>query len=116
VPLLVIIAAYLLWLGAFAPGGAFQAGAVLAAAGVLLLLVERRPKADLPPVVIRSLLAVGVVAFALTGLVLAVAGDGMLTLPRDSAGALILAIETLATLAIAVTLIALFAGLAASED
>ena len=33
VPLLILVAAYLLWVGAHAPGGAFQAGAVLAAAG-----------------------------------------------------------------------------------
>jgi len=116
VPLLILVAAYLLWLGAFAPGGAFQAGAVLGAAGVLLLLVERQPKADLPPPLVRFLLAVGVAIFAVVALWLALLGDGMLTLPVDYAGLLILVIETLATIAIAVTLIALFAGLAATED
>ena len=35
VPVLILMAAYLLWAGAHAPGGAFQAGATLAAAGVL---------------------------------------------------------------------------------
>ena len=38
VPVLILVAAYLLWVGAHAPGGAFQAGSVLGAAGVLLLL------------------------------------------------------------------------------
>ncbi|VAX05289.1 Na(+) H(+) antiporter subunit B, partial [hydrothermal vent metagenome] len=36
VPLLILVAGYLLWVGTHAPGGAFQAGSVLAAAGVLL--------------------------------------------------------------------------------
>lgn len=44
VPLLCIVAGYLLWLGAFAPGGAFQAGAVLSGA-LLLLLVAGLPRA-----------------------------------------------------------------------
>jgi len=38
VPLSILVASYLLWVGAYAPGGAFQAGSVLGAAGVLLLL------------------------------------------------------------------------------
>ena len=42
VPLLVLIAAYLLWRGAQAPGGAFQAGSVLGSAGVILLLAGWR--------------------------------------------------------------------------
>ena len=36
VPLLVVTGGYLLWVGAHAPGGAFQAGALLAAAAVLM--------------------------------------------------------------------------------
>ena len=38
VPVLILVSGYLLWAGAHAPGGAFQAGSVLGAAGVLLLL------------------------------------------------------------------------------
>ena len=38
VPVLILTAGYLLWVGAHAPGGAFQAGAILAAAGVVLRL------------------------------------------------------------------------------
>ena len=37
-PVMILIAGYLLWVGAHAPGGVFQAGSVLGAAGVLLLL------------------------------------------------------------------------------
>lgn len=36
VPLMILVGGYLLWAGAFAPGGAFQAGAILGAAVLLL--------------------------------------------------------------------------------
>jgi len=42
VPVLILISGYLLWVGAHAPGGAFQAGSVLGAAGVLLILAGWR--------------------------------------------------------------------------
>ena len=38
IPILIVTAGYLLWVGAHAPGGAFQAGATLAAVAVLLRL------------------------------------------------------------------------------
>ena len=37
-PLLLVTGGYLLWIGAFAPGGAFQGGALLGGALVLMLL------------------------------------------------------------------------------
>ena len=40
VPILVLTSGYLLRRGAYAPGGAFQAGALLGAAGVLILLSD----------------------------------------------------------------------------
>ena len=39
VPLLIMVSGYLLWVGANAPGGAFQAGAVLAAAGGVAIVI-----------------------------------------------------------------------------
>jgi multisubunit Na+/H+ antiporter MnhB subunit len=115
VPLLVVVAAYLFWLGSRAPGGAFQAGAVLGAAGVLMLLAERRLQTALPPVAIRLLLGAGVGAFAAVGGALALTGAGMLTFPPEHAGSLIYTIEALATLAIATTLVALFARTTTAE-
>ncbi len=47
-PLMVLVAGYLLWAGENRAGGAFQAAAVLAAAGVLLRLAGRLPVL-LPP-------------------------------------------------------------------
>lgn len=110
VPLLVLVAAYLLWRGSSGPGGAFQAGALLGAAGVLWLLTGG-PGSDAPEELpLRPLLAIGVVFFALTGLALAPIEGAFLAYPPEYAGALIFAIEALATVSIAVTLVALFVG------
>ena len=108
VPLLILVSAYLLWVGAHAPGGAFQAGALLAAAGVLLRLAGY-PTGGLPQgIVLRSLSVVGVTVFLAVGLTLMLAGRPFLGYPVAWAGGLILAIETAATLGIAVTLIISF--------
>jgi hypothetical protein len=110
VPLLVVTAGYLLWVGAHAPGGAFQAGAVLAAAGVLLRL-GGYAGAGLPgPLAQRWLLIAGTGAFLAVGVALTAAGLAFLQYPRDWSGALILLIESAAMLAIATTLTLAYVG------
>ncbi|TKB28323.1 sodium:proton antiporter [Desulfopila sp. IMCC35006] len=108
VPVLILAAAYLLWVGAHAPGGAFQAGAVLGAAGVLSLLSGWRCHLGLAPLPLRLALAAGPVAFlAMSGCTLLIAGR-LLQYPPAQAGILILILETAATVSIGVTLTALF--------
>jgi multisubunit Na+/H+ antiporter MnhB subunit len=108
VPLLVLTAGYMLWVGGHAPGGAFQAGALLGAAGVLLRLAGR-PNAGLPPLPwLRVVIVLGVLVFTLTALALMAAGAGFLTFPVGIAKWLILVIETAATLAIGATLAAVY--------
>jgi multisubunit Na+/H+ antiporter MnhB subunit len=110
VPVLVLTAGYLLWVGAHAPGGAFQAGATLAAAGVVLHLAGR-PRTGLPAgFALRLLIAAGVGMFLLVGLTLLGMGQPFLGYPPAWAGALILIIETAAMLAIAATLVLAFIG------
>ena len=110
VPLLVLTAGYLLWAGAHAPGGAFQAGAMLAAAAVMLRL-GGHPGAGLPgPPLQRLLLTAGIAAFALVGIALMAAGHALLQYPAGWSGVLILLIETAATLAIATTLAMAYIG------
>jgi multisubunit Na+/H+ antiporter MnhB subunit len=108
IPLVPVICAYLLWVGA-APGGAFQAGSVLAAAGVLYILSGRRPQ-PVPNAPVRWLVVVGLAVFL--GVALGVMGVGrrFVEYPPDLAGVLILLIETAATLSIAVILAGLFIG------
>ena len=107
---MVLVAAYSLWVGEYAPGGAFQAGAVLAAAGILLLLsaldVSRLP-AGWP---IRVLLVSGISVFLGVASGVMVKGYRFLEFPSSQAGTLILLIESAATVSIAVTLVFLFIG------
>ncbi len=110
VPLLVLVSAYVLWVGGHAPGGAFQAGAMLAAAGVLLRL-GGQPGAGLPaPAAQRYLLVAGIAAFLLVGTATTLSGNAFLAYPPAWSGVLILAIETAATLAIATTLVLAYIG------
>jgi len=108
-PLLILVAAYLLWVGAHAPGGAFQAGAVLAAAGVLLLLTGWRPHPKLSGLPLRLILVAGPATFvSLAALTLLDAQ--LLEYPVEHASMLIFTLEATATLSIGATLAALFLG------
>lgn len=109
-PLMVLVAGYLLWAGAHAPGGAFQAGAVLGAAGVLLLLTGWRLPARLAGWPLRVTLVLGLAVFATVGVGGMLIGGRFLEYPPAWAGGLILLIEAAATLSIGVTLAALFRG------
>lgn len=110
VPLTMLTGGYLLWVGGHAPGGAFQAGAMLGAAGVIMRLAGD-PSAGLPSEVWQRLLVVlGAGVFALVGLALASLGFGFLTYPPAQAKWLILLIETAATIAIGATLAAAYVG------
>jgi multisubunit Na+/H+ antiporter MnhB subunit len=110
IPLAPVICAYLLWVGKAEPGGAFQAGAVLAAAGVLYILSGRRPRPRLPDAPMRWGAMIGLAVFVGVGVGVMGAGRVFLQYPEDLAGALILFVETAATLSIAVVLAGLFIG------
>jgi len=108
-PFIVIVAAYLLWVGKYAPGGAFQAGAVLAAGGVLLVTSAVR----LNHIAVKSIpigLSIGLLTFLAVALATMISGRNFLQYPLPWAGALILAIEAAATISIAVILTILFIG------
>lgn len=111
VPLLCVISGYLLWLGGFAPGGAFQAGAA-ACAALLLLLLTGEPGApgrtESPG--LRLVLAAGLLVFIAVAAAVTVNGLSLLEYPRQAAKYLILLIEATLTFSIALTLVALFIG------
>jgi multisubunit Na+/H+ antiporter MnhB subunit len=109
-PVMLVTAGYLLWIGATAPGGAFQAGAVLGGAGVLLLLSRPRWAAMRDRWWLRLGLALGLAVFLAVGLLMLWPGRRLLEYPVDWAGALILLIETAATISIGLTLALLFLG------
>lgn len=107
-PLILLVAGYLLWAGSSRPGGAFQAGAVLCAAGVLLRLAGVALP-DIQPWVTRALLALGVAVFVAVGSAPLIGGGVFLAYPQAFAGVLILIVEFALTLSIALALLSLFA-------
>ena len=110
VPVLILVAAYLLWVGAHAPGGAFQAGSVLGAAGVLLLLTGWRLPAHLAGAPLRLLLTAGVGVFLVIAFSTLLSEGQFLQYPPAQASILILVLEIAATASIGVILASLFLG------
>ncbi len=110
IPLMIVVAVYILWVGAYAPGGAFQAGAVLAAAGLLWLLIGQGNSVFTERKVMRFILVLGPLVFALSALLLLLVEGGLLKYPIATAGNWIFVIETAALISIAATLIVLFLG------
>lgn len=109
-PLLILVTAYLLWIGAHAPGGAFQAGSVLAAAAVLLLLAGWRISDNLTGLPLRIILMAGPAVFIIIAVLTLLLDAQLLKYPPAQAGLFIAIIETVATLSIGATLAALFLG------
>ncbi|MFW5824077.1 MAG: MnhB domain-containing protein, partial [Marinobacter sp.] len=108
VPLMWLVAGYLLWAGADRPGGAFQAGAVLAATGVLMRL-SGVPMGFLKPgLLLRVGLVLGFSVFLLVALASALAGGAFLAYPEGMAKPLILLIEIFLAVSIAMVLLSLF--------
>jgi multisubunit Na+/H+ antiporter MnhB subunit len=109
VPVSVVVGGWLLVLGTSGPGGAFQAGALLAGALVLLRLSGRRSPAP-GRTSLRLLLAAGAAVFLAVALGTAVFGGGLLVLDPAWAKESILAVEIALTVSIAVTLAELYVG------
>jgi multisubunit Na+/H+ antiporter MnhB subunit len=108
-PFVLLVGGYLLWVGKYAPGGAFQAGAVLAGGGVVLTTVAVRVN----PVVGKAVppaMAMGLLTFLLVALATMAVSGNYLQYPLALAGTLILLIEAAATISIAVVLTVLFVG------
>jgi multisubunit Na+/H+ antiporter MnhB subunit len=115
VPVMVLVGGYLLWRGTHGPGGAFQAGAVLAGAAVLVVLAGEALPVRWGRAPQRVALAAGVLAFTAIGLVTA-RGQGFLHYRGTPATWAIVAIELAATVAIAVALTALVVARTPAPD
>lgn len=109
-PMLLLLAGYLLWAGSTRPGGAFQAGAVIAALGVIRRVSGVAPASDTLRRWQRSALLAGFALFLALGAGMLLLDRPLLAWPSDLAGALILAIEAVLTVSIAVSLVGLFAS------
>lgn len=106
-PLMVLASGYLLYAGSYAPGGAFQAGAVLAAAIILTRLSgiarpERRKRA------LAGIAAAGFAVFLSAALVPLLFGAGFFEYPRPAAYFMTFAVEAALTISTAFILYLLF--------
>ncbi|MCW5835668.1 MAG: DUF4040 domain-containing protein [Labilithrix sp.] len=109
VPASIVIAGFLVWEGSHAPGGAFQAGSILAGCGVSLQLTGERPALRMT-LRVRAALVLGLAVFvALAGAPL-LRGHDLLDYPRPWAGPLVFALELALTVSIAVILVTFFPG------
>jgi multisubunit Na+/H+ antiporter MnhB subunit len=109
-PGIVLVAGYLLWRGASAPGGAFQAAAVLAGGGILAIVAGAVRSPDTASVPLRAALVLGPALFLAIAAAPLVTGGPLLAYPEGAAGGLILAIEAGLTVSIAVILVTFLPG------
>ncbi|MDQ2070690.1 hydrogenase subunit MbhD domain-containing protein [Natronospira bacteriovora] len=109
-PLMLATGLYLFWAGSHSPGGAFQAGALLAALGVMYRLTGRlQPCNDTAPI-LRFMLIIGLGLFSLFAVLALFWSDAPLTYPDVLAYEIVLAIEFALTVSIATTLILMFSA------
>lgn len=109
-PVGVLIAVNFLWVGADAPGGAFQGATILAA---MALLVRMAGLGDAPPVArrgLRLLLVLGPAAFLATALAGALLAGAPFAYPPTHAKTLILVVEFAMLVSVAATLTLLVSG------
>lgn len=109
-PIGIVIAVYLVWNGASAPGGVFPAGTVLAAMWLLAAMAGLAPMPSVTGRWLRVALVAGpavFIAVALAGFFIA---DGFLAFPARGTKAWIVFVETMVTVSIAATLAMLLAG------
>lgn len=107
-PLIVVTGGYLLWVGSHEPGGAFQAGALLAGLGVLLSLCGISPPSWYSESYQRVAIIAGLAAFVAAGGATVATGRLFLEYPAEHAKSFIVAIETASTISIGAILYALF--------
>jgi len=102
IPLIILIGGYLLWTGAYEPGGAFQAGAIIAS-GFIVVRVVGEP-IIYPQWVDTLCIALATATFVSVAMAVGFFEGTILTFPAGYAAGLILLIEIAATLSIALSL------------
>ncbi|MBW6509080.1 MAG: DUF4040 domain-containing protein [Desulfuromonadales bacterium] len=109
-PLVIVVAGFVLWQGDQAPGGAFQSGALLSAGILLAILVGYSLPQRWQGLSLRLLLAIGFGVFLLIAAATLLYSGYPLQYPEHLAGSLILLIELVATASIAALLAAAVVG------
>jgi len=109
-PVGIVVAVYVLWVGADLPGGKFQAGTLLAAMWLLAIMAGLT---EAPPIRrrwLRGVLVAGTVVFLAIGFAGVPLAGAFLAYPEGFAKPLIIAIEAASMLSIAFTLALLVLG------
>jgi multisubunit Na+/H+ antiporter MnhB subunit len=114
-PAMVLAAGFLLEQGSHAPGGAFQAGAILAGGGLLLVLGGRIGPIHHSSAIVRVAALVGPAGFLVVAGLPVLAGDRLLEIPMAWAHWILLAIESLLAISIAFLLLLTFPGMPRSD-
>ena len=105
----VLVGIHLLWAGSTAPGGAFQAGTVMAAVWLVAALAALTDAPAITSAALRAALIAGPALFLLLGTVGALAGT-FLVFPVAVAKAMILFVESAIVVSVAATLAMLVLG------
>jgi multisubunit Na+/H+ antiporter MnhB subunit len=109
-PVGTLIGIHIFWVGADAPGGAFQGGALLAAMWMVAMMARLHDPPRIDAQWLRLALVAGPAVFLITGLAGVVMAGNFFAYPPGLAKPIILFIETFMVLSIAVALPTLVAG------
>jgi multisubunit Na+/H+ antiporter MnhB subunit len=109
-PPAILFAIHLLWTGADHPGGAFQAGTILATMGILVVLAGLADYPALSRRAVRLAAVAGTLVFVLAGIVGFALPGGFLSFPEAIAKPVIVVVEVALVFSIGVTLCLLVAG------
>jgi multisubunit Na+/H+ antiporter MnhB subunit len=110
-PFILLVSGYLLWRGAFAPGGAFQAGVVLGAGTILLWMAGYPSLTILPDKAWRGLIILGFLTFLVFGCLSFLVTGVFLAYDSVHGAVQILLLETAATVSIGAGLAGLMLAL-----
>lgn len=110
VPLICLTGGYLVWQGSYQTGGAFQGGAVLSAALVLLLISDFVWLPGMPSLPLRAGMTLGPLVFVALAVSGIVAEKVLLKYPAAHTGTVLLFLESACGISIGLTLAAFFAG------
>lgn len=108
-PLGLVMAIYLVWIGASAPGGAFQGGTVLAAVWLLAMMAALNEPPPVTSTRLRWVLIAGPLVFLAAGL-WGFASGTFMSFAEEAAKPLIVGIEMFLAVSIAATLVLLVVG------
>jgi multisubunit Na+/H+ antiporter MnhB subunit len=106
----IVVGVYILWVGAIAPGGAFQGSAILAAMWLLVMIAGLQAVPQTSQRRLRLVIVAGPAVFLAVGFAGFALPNGFLSYPAAFAKPLIIVVEVVLTLSIAAILGLLVAG------